>query len=365
MLSLVQAETYDGITPAVDLERELPSDRKLSKDTVTELLILTFICIFGTIGNSIVVAVYSQKKHREVSASLYMLNLAIVIFKYTLKRTSSLFLTADLLTIIVVVGVHLSEYFPQTWPVLWRSDGQCALHRFGRFLTNAVTVYIMIAISVDRYIAMVRPFAYKTECTPKRTKYVLVAIWLLCALLSVPAAIKFKTKFTLLDSFPDSSGDACFLDQSVPIWLRASLRLYLSFAFTLIPAMITGLVYTVLVLHVWRHNRKFSATIRSSKESSSLNQWKIAKVLLAVYLGFMFCYVPYLIFHFSISFHFDVPNVFANISILLPYANSCVNPIIYMLWSESFRCNLLSLFCPHKNGTNTSRSERTSVRAIA
>ncbi|KAJ8024444.1 Somatostatin receptor type 4 [Holothuria leucospilota] len=275
-----------------------------------------------------------------------------------------LFLAADLVTLVAVVGIQLSEFFPKTWPVLWRNDSQCALHRFGRFLTNAVTVYIMIAISVDRYIAVVHPFSYKTECTPKRTKYVLVAIWLLCALLSIPAAIKFKTKFALLDLKVDSGGDACFLDQSAPVWFRYSLRLYLSFAFTLVPATITGLVYTVLLLHVWRHNREFSATIRSSKESSSLNQWKIAKVLLAVYLGFMFCYVPYLIFQFSISFRYRVPGTFANISILLPYANSCVNPVIYLLWSESFRSNLRFLFLPKSNDTKTNRSVKTSVTVV-
>ncbi|XP_071824771.1 somatostatin receptor type 4-like [Apostichopus japonicus] len=329
ILASEMTDVYWGPTPT-SKEGVIPALHRFSTQSLVEITVLTFVVMFGTVGNTLVILVYSQKKQRQSSASLYMLNLAI----------------ADLITVILVVGAQISEYTPQTWPYLWRIDLQCILHRFGRFLVTDVTVYIMVAISVDRFIAVVQPLKYKTKCTAQRTKYLLMFIWLVCCGLAFPAAFKFTTKY-MHSAGPnaDTSGDACRLDQQATTQYRLFFRLYTTIVLVLVPALVTGFVYSALLIHVWRHNAVFSANIRSTKGSTRLNHWKIAKVLLAVYVGYMCCYVPYLIFNLSRVFGYTLPELLQNVFIMLPYGNSCMNPIFYLLLSDSFRRNVRKLFC--------------------
>ena len=49
-----------------------------------------------------------------------------------------------------VVLFHVTEFYRVTWPLLWRSDIQCAVHRTFRFLGFDVTVFTMVAIAIDR-----------------------------------------------------------------------------------------------------------------------------------------------------------------------------------------------------------------------
>lgn len=50
---------------------------RLSTESLVELTALTFVVIFGTVGNILVVFVYSSKDQLQRSSSLCMLNLAI------------------------------------------------------------------------------------------------------------------------------------------------------------------------------------------------------------------------------------------------------------------------------------------------
>lgn len=142
----------------------------------------------------------------------------------------------------------------------------------------------------------------------------------------------------------DSIGDTCRLDPRATPEFKLFFRLYTTIVLVFCPALVTGFVYSILLVHVFRHNEEFSANMRSSGGAARLNQWRIAKVLLAVYLGYMSCYVPYLIFNWSNLFDFDLPQIISQIFLFLPYANSCMNPIFYLLLSKGFRENAKKLF---------------------
>lgn len=69
-------DVYWGPTPT-SKEGVIPALPSFSTQSLVELTVLTFVVMFGTVGNTLVILVYSQKKQRQSSASLYMLNLAI------------------------------------------------------------------------------------------------------------------------------------------------------------------------------------------------------------------------------------------------------------------------------------------------
>ncbi|KAJ8036393.1 Somatostatin receptor type 4 [Holothuria leucospilota] len=301
----------------------------LSKDGFVDVMVLITICITGIVGNSLVIIVYSVTTQKETTASLYMIHLAI----------------ADLFTLLAVVTLHVSQYFPQTWQVLWRYDFQCKLHRFGRFLATVTTVYIMVAIALDRYVAVIHPLVYRVHNSPKRTKRILACIWIGSALLASPVSFRFTTKYNADFKASAFQSDACQLERS-PNY-QIFFRFYVCFILVLIPAIATGLVYSLLLIQVCRRNKDFLNGQHSQLAALSyLNQWKIAKTLFAVYIGYMVCYIPYFMFNFASVFDYYFSYIFSNVALLLPFANSCVNPVFYTLLNDKFRAGLLDIFLP-------------------
>ena len=92
----------------------------------------------------------------------------------------------------MVVLFHVTEFFEVTWPVLWRADAQCQVHRYFRFVAFDLTVFSMVAIAIDRYFAVVHPLRFRLTFSDKRTKIICVAIWVLALAAAIPTPFMFK-----------------------------------------------------------------------------------------------------------------------------------------------------------------------------
>lgn len=128
------------------------------------------------------------------------------------------------------------------------------------------------------------------------------------------------------------------------------MAVYISLVLMAIPAITTGTIYTILVLYVRKHNLKF-ATQSHDSNAVRKNHWKMAKVLLAVFMAYVICYTPYLVFYICGFLRYRLPQVVRQIFLELPYANSCVNPILYMLMNKQFRNKTWALIgCSQEDG---------------
>lgn len=90
----------------------------------------------------------------------------------------------------------------------------CTVNNFIANLSVASSVFTLVAISLDRYIAIVKPLRHRSR---NKGKLVMVCIWLLGALLAFPCLLYSKTRvnrwvhhpvqsrLTLIDSFISSN----------------------------------------------------------------------------------------------------------------------------------------------------------------
>ncbi|XP_033113647.1 thyrotropin-releasing hormone receptor-like isoform X2 [Anneissia japonica] len=140
-----------------------------------EVPFLLAVIFIATIGNILVIVIYSKKALRKSNAALYVFNLAI----------------GDLFAVGVAV-FHVTEFYPSTWPILWRYNAQCILHRWCRYTAFNITVFLMVAIAVDRYYAVCQPIKFKTNCTLRRTKRIIGILWFLAILSTALQSYNFQ-----------------------------------------------------------------------------------------------------------------------------------------------------------------------------
>lgn len=67
----------------------------------------------------------------------------------------------------------------------------CTVNNFIANLSVASSVFTLVAISLDRYIAIVKPLRHRSR---NKGKLIMVCIWLLSALLACPCLLYSKTR---------------------------------------------------------------------------------------------------------------------------------------------------------------------------
>ncbi|XP_022090348.1 somatostatin receptor type 5-like [Acanthaster planci] len=296
-----------------------------------EVPLLTVVCLLGFTGNSMVWTVYSKPKYRKSNAAIYILSLA----------------AGDILALVVVV-FHITEFFPITWPVLWAFDWQCSVHRFFRFVGFNNTVLTMTAIAVDRFYAVRHPVTFKTRFTVRRTRMVVGALWVVTLLVSAPFAVMFRSIYGgngKAETYPGKLSFACKLVlSSFGDWFVTFKPIYLNVVLFYVPVIVTAALYVIIVLHVWKNNKFVSSQMGRSPHRNS--HWKTAKTLLTVFVVYVTCYILFATYNLLAPLAPGLlPPQIKNVGLLLPFVNSCLNPIVYSFINPSFRKTCWETFC--------------------
>ncbi|NWU95033.1 CXCR1 protein, partial [Upupa epops] len=299
-------DTADSSTPCQ------PSGSVLNKYLVVMIYCLVFI--LSVVGNGLVVLVVTSNHTNRSVTDVYLLNLAV----------------ADLLFALSLP--FWAAYRAHEWV-------------FGTVMCKAISVLqganfysgilLLACISVDRYLAIV----YATRAaTEKRhwVKFVCLGIWVFSMLLSLPMLV-FREAF-----ISPHNGTVCYesiSNEETSKW-RVVLRvLPQTFGFVL-PFLIMLFCYGVTIL-----------TLLQTKNAQ---KQRAMKVIFAVVLVFLICWLPYNVTLVSDTLmrmhaiadscerrnHIDAA---LSITEVLGFAHSCINPIIYAFIGQKFRNSFLKI----------------------
>ncbi|XP_070560088.1 delta-type opioid receptor-like [Ptychodera flava] len=319
-----------------------------------EVPYLTTVCVVGFIGNFFVVAVYSQKRSRQHNSSLYILNLA----------------AGDLLALSVVV-FHITEFYRDTWPILWGTDHNCRAHRYFRYVGFNITVSTMVAIAIDRYFAICHPVKFRISFTLKRTVFIIIILWILSLAAASPTLLMFKTFYRSNDIGDTYSGKlafACKFDMPDVPWFAHFKAFYYNLVLFYIPSIVTVILNIIIIMEV-RKRMKNPVGRRNSHERSSNSKfdyahWKVARTLMIVFIAYFLSYVLLSTYNLALAYPIQdyVDPMVNNVGLLLPFANSCMNPIIYSFFNPNFREECRNLLC-RKRQRDKARKRIYSIKA--
>ncbi|XP_077861904.1 somatostatin receptor type 5-like [Saccoglossus kowalevskii] len=278
------------------------------------------ICLIGVVGNGLVILVTLSRVTRKHVLTIYILNLAI----------------ADLL-FMLTLPIMARSVASRTWTY---GHVLCKFVRGFDGMNQFTGIFILTAMSVDRYIAVVHPMTGKLHPmtgkrirTLKRTKIINILLWTMSFLTSLPLWI-FATvvddgndRFSCLVEWPNMIISRVFVISAFVIGFAC-------------PMLLIAACYFRLCLHLFRIQKSASRLPVAPYIRKGSRQLSILVSVIVV--SFAMCWLPFYITTFIAltlpegrpAFPFLVGYVFA---LFLSYVNSCLNPLIYWCLGASFR----------------------------
>nr|XP_046269930.1 B2 bradykinin receptor-like [Scatophagus argus] len=282
---------------------------------------ILLITVLGIVFNVFVLMVFCLHKKACTVAEIYLGNLA----------------AADLVLVSCLPfwAVNISNGF--NWP-------------FGQFLCKAVnlgikmnaycSIYFLVLVSIDRYVALVHTMSYGRMRRPKYAKLGCLLVWGFGMLMSVPTLI-----FRKVEHFPEYGVHACFLDypnHTVELLCDGMLTV---FSFIVPILFITFCTVKIIQALKVQKIEKFNAEKTENRATT---------LVLVVLLAFLICWVPFhVVTTLDVLLRADVLGGCHLINVLeicnqiftyLAFFNSVLNPILYVIVGKNFRKKVWEVF---------------------
>ncbi|CAH1267245.1 GALR2 [Branchiostoma lanceolatum] len=275
-------------------------------------VIFASIILVGVAGNILVMVVLlCKKEHIQNTTNIFILNLSI----------------ADLLFLIFCGPFQTYLFSGDSWIF---GTFLCKFVHYGNYTNMIASIYNLLVMSVDRYIAIVHAIKSREIRNPRYAWIVESVIWSMSLLMAIPIAIAYKT---------ESAGGYTRDEQEVLVcmdsWNTWSERVsYFTTLFVccyVIPLLCISLCYILLV-------RSLQDRPRHGQQNTKK---KVTKMVTVVVIMFAVCWFPHwmiLMWNMYADFPFTMATfVLRMLANTLMYLNSCCNPFIYAFMSKNFR----------------------------
>ncbi|XP_043570817.1 somatostatin receptor type 2-like [Chiloscyllium plagiosum] len=283
-------------------------------------LIYFVVCVLGLSGNTLVIYVILRYAKMKTVTNIYILNLAI----------------ADEL-FMVALPFFATQAALAHWPF---GQAACRVLMTLDGINQFTSIFCLTVMSVDRYLAVVHPITSSKWRKPRLAKLVNGAVWIISLLVILPIMI-----YSAVQTRNGRSSCTITWPSKNPSWYTAFGIYTFALGFFL-PLTIICLCYLLIIIKV----KASGIRVGSSKRKKS--ERKVTRMVSIVVAVFVFCWLPFYIFNF-LPLAVDVkPTVamkgFYEFVVVLSYANSCANPILYAFLSDNFKKSFQNVLCLRK-----------------
>ncbi|XP_041470881.1 allatostatin-A receptor-like [Lytechinus variegatus] len=286
------------------------------------VIIQMIFSLLGVFGNALVIAVLYQHRAANRVTDTLIGNLA----------------AADLLTSLFVIPIPRVQHVPGNW------EGQvyCKVVQSSVLMwaNMAVSTYLLVAISIERYLAVVHPVYFSMILSRRRVESTIVLIWV------VNYVINGIFAYFVVNSF-NGRCTMIFTKDFIGAVTGTALFLYRVFFPSLI-MVITQVLIARKLYHqaVWFRSNAGGAASKGNVHLAARS--RIIKLMLVVIMIYVLCWLPsqvgFLLYTTSVIPPWYPYSIYHRILTLFGFFNSCVNPIIYTLRHEQFRQAIADLF---------------------
>lgn len=262
-----------------------------------------FVFILALVGNLLALGLLVARQRRNWHTGVVLsCNLAV----------------SDLLYILTLPLMIIYYSWGKEWTF---GDPLCKIERFLFTCNIYVSIFFIMAISVNRCVALKWPFFTRSHVKPAQVKVISVIIWIIVGAISWPV-FKFSSickhhNKTLCVSYCDDRQE----DEN----LHFKYKIFLSVFGCFVPFLVTFTSYCVVIHVVWRN-----------VNITTVEKYKVAVLVASVLVLYAISFLPYNILllyhlyqklnHHSSCWVFDMYQVSKGLASL----NMCIHPILYM-----------------------------------
>ncbi|XP_075210909.1 tachykinin-like receptor at 86C [Lycorma delicatula] len=215
------------------------------------------------------------------------------------------------------------------WPF---GSAYCILNNFIANVTVASSVFTLVAISIDRYVAIVHPLRHRIS--RKRASFVLVIVWLSSCILAIPCILYSTTKTKRY-----ANGQVrtfCYLKWPDGQYPYSSSEYMYNLVFLgvtyIMPVISMAVCYGLIGYQLWGSQSIGEKTQRQLQSVRAKR--KVVRMLIIVVSIFALCWLPY---HGYFIYAYHNNSVAASTYVQhiylafywLAMSNAMVNPVIY------------------------------------
>lgn len=296
---------------------------------VTAVIVYNLLSILTVGGNALVCLIVFQYMGIITVTNLFIANLAV----------TDLFIGLFCIPIVLI-----SDYLLSDWPF---GTFMCKFTSFVQSVFVVCTVYTLIAMSVDRYIAIIHPL--NPKLTRKQCRILIALLWTFSILFSFPIFIDMHIRHTCFHRSPDNqteySQTICEAT-GLPLSVQTAYKVATITIIYVVPLCLLTIIYIRLGWRLYRsrapgeaHSER-DAKIKKSKQ-------KVIKMCFVVVTMFGVCWLPIQVYTNNLFTFLDqivpqeyIPHVYFTCH-LMAMSSSCVNPAIYGIMSSKFRAGYL------------------------
>ena len=304
-------------------------------------IIFGLFVILGLGGNMLVICVVLSNQQMRSTTNILIVSLAF----------------ADLFFIVFCVPFTATGYALPYWPFgnIW-----CKIVHYFMFVSAYVSIYTLVLMSLDRYLAVVHPISSMSIRTQRNTYIVVSITWVIILLGHVPLLMQYGV---FEYDYYGEERSTCINLKSLHKHEVNKLFYATFFVFGyLLPlsliCVLYGFMLKRLLYGVVPGGNQRAESIRSKK--------RVTKMVVIVVVIFALCWLPiqiiFMVQNFG-NFATDIVSIAMQMTAnCLAYMNSCVNPILYAFLSENFRRSFRRLLCCGSVQYTKFEYEKTNIR---
>ncbi|XP_037950768.1 tachykinin-like peptides receptor 86C [Teleopsis dalmanni] len=314
---------------------ELPWEQKTIWAIIFGLMLFVAIA-----GNCIVLWIVTGHRSMRTVTNYFLLNLSI----------------ADLLMSALNCIFNFIFMLNSDWPF---GSIYCTINNFMANVTVSTSVFTLVAISFDRYIAIVHPLKRRTS--RRKVRFILVLIWVLSCVLAAPCLM--YSSILTKRYYNGKSRTVCFMmwpdgryPTSMADYVYNIIILVLTYG---IPMIVMLICYFLMGRVLWGSRSIGENTDRQIESMKSKR--KVVRMFIAIVSIFAICWLPYHMF-FIYSYHNNQLTTTKYVQHMylgfywLAMSNAMVNPIIYYWMNKRFRMYFQKIICCYCFGTAVLKS---------
>ncbi|XP_061179616.1 cysteinyl leukotriene receptor 1-like [Saccostrea echinata] len=286
------------------------------------------LLVLGTVTNILTIIVLLRKKLRRKTTIFYLTILSII-------NLLTLYIGLGKTWLMVTFDVYISV----------QSEFLCRFSTFALNLLLNLTVWILVAVTVDRCIIVCLPQLAKRICLLKYSKGVAAGMFVVLAIANMHLFWGVAIRKTHGSLEKDCTHGNDFNEFIFP-WLSLTLGF-------IVPFVIMVIANSFIIRCIYLSNKRLAYHHSNDSKNSNSNHNKrlssVTSMLLATNATFMILTLPIMIFLIVEPYHVANEDVTANMHLTWAIVNICdytdhsVNFFLYCLAGTTFRRELRKL----------------------